>query len=322
MKSTIVTHDQVLYDTERFKLMHDMPNTDTNNHKLPRKELAESTIQQYKYFLTRFPNLNMINPGETFETLLKTKQTRGKLSDQLISISCIKIVISAIIWKLSQENNKKNDEIIKKYKYYIAKLRDITTKTDIDHSHNAENVPEWNTIIEKREELLTNGKYKHHLLLSLYTYIAPRRLKDYVLLKVSDDPTYALNKNDPEIIKFNYYLVDSNKLIFNNYKTKKTYFQQIIEIPDTLKNILMNYIHVTALSDGDTFFNCKSYHALHYMLIYLIGTGVDNIRHSYVNETYKSYSIPENEVLEENAKKMGHSLQTHLRYRKMERNHK
>jgi integrase len=63
-------------------------------------------------------------------------------------------------------------------------------------------------------------------------FIPPRRSKDYVDFMIKD-----INKTDDNFL-------EKNKMIFNSYKTAKTYGQQTIEIPKQLQSILKKWISV------------------------------------------------------------------------------
>jgi hypothetical protein len=62
-------------------------------------------------------------------------------------------------------------------------------------------------------------------------YIPVRRSKDYVDFKIKS-PTAEDN------------FLDKNKLVFNSYKTAKTYGQQVLTIPIKVKNILKKWIDI------------------------------------------------------------------------------
>ena len=59
-----------------------------------------------------------------------------------------------------------------------------------------------------------------NFILSLYLNLAPRRSSDYTLMKIGPD----------EDESYNYLNLDKKELIFNQYKTKKTYGKQLIDI--------------------------------------------------------------------------------------------
>lgn len=89
-----------------------------------------------------------------------------------------------------------------------------------------------NTVIIEigKKRKITDEQYKrlHDLVIvSLYMLIPPRRVLDYSCMVV-DTPT-----DDKEI---NYY--NDGKFYFNNYKTKGTYDQQVIDVPKNLQDIL------------------------------------------------------------------------------------
>ena len=84
-------------------------------------------------------------------------------------------------------------------------------------------------IYKKEEPSMTDlQQVQNYIILCLLggVYIPPRRSKDYVDFKIKNvDKT-----------KDNY--LQKNKLIFNSYKTAKTYGQQELEIPPTLLKII------------------------------------------------------------------------------------
>lgn len=79
---------------------------------------------------------------------------------------------------------------------------------------------------------------QNYIILSLFSgeYIAPRRSKDYVDFKIKN-----INKETDNYL-------DGNNLVFNSFKTAKTYGQQIVPIPAKLKAILKKWI---ALNETD-----------------------------------------------------------------------
>jgi len=91
--------------------------------------------------------------------------------------------------------------------------------------------------------------FQNYLLLSLYYLQAPRRNKDYQLLKISS----KYNDNLPN--EFNYLDVKKKKFIFNNYKTAKKYNKQEVEINEELFQIIQAYIKAFKLKDGDFLLN-------------------------------------------------------------------
>jgi len=75
---------------------------------------------------------------------------------------------------------------------------------------------------------------QNYIILLLFSgeYIAPRRSKDYTDFRISD-----IDK-----AKDNY--LEGNHLVFNSYKTAKTYGTQKVKIPIKLKNILRKWFKI------------------------------------------------------------------------------
>jgi integrase len=66
------------------------------------------------------------------------------------------------------------------------------------------------------------------ILICLYTRIPPRRNQDYVYMQVVDELPVD------ESADANYYVTSTKEFVFNKYKTKKHYGQQVLEVPDEL----------------------------------------------------------------------------------------
>jgi hypothetical protein len=117
-------------------------------------------------------------------------------------------------------------------------------------------------------------------------YIAPRRSLDYVEFKIKPA---TIDKT-----KDNY--LDKNKMVFNTYKTAKTYGQQIVEVPTALKSILTKWIkrNPTEYLLFDTNGNKLSSVKLNQRLNKIFGgknIAVNALRHSYLTDKYKDVSV-------------------------------
>jgi hypothetical protein len=94
-------------------------------------------------------------------------------------------------------------------------------------------------VISKREEYKNKLKKEftindtYYLLCSLYTYLPPLRSQDYY--------DTIIKKNDTNVKKDNYYDIETKQLVLNNYKTSKTYGQRVVNFPDVLHKIVVNY---------------------------------------------------------------------------------
>lgn len=135
-------------------------------------------------------------------------------------------------------------------------------------------------------------------LLSGY-YIAPRRSKDYVDFKIKN-----ISETDNYLTKLS--------MIFNSYKTSKTYGQQIIPINIQLKNILLKWIKVnpTEYLLFDSKFNKLSSVKLNQRINALFGkkVSVNQLRHTFLTSKYAS-TIKQNQEINDTMKEMGSSAQ-------------
>ena len=180
-----------------------------------------------------------------------------------------------------QENWIEDDEIKKIYKTYEA---------------NA-------TLLYKKKDLSINDlqDIQDYIILSLLggMYIPPRRSKDYV--------DFTIKNIDKD--KDNYKI--RRRLVFNSYKTAKTYGKQEVIIPVRLNNILNKWIKVNPTNY--LLFDAKmeklSNVKLNQRLNKIFGkkAGVNQLRHTYLTHKY-SKLINDKAELDKDMKGMGSSL--------------
>lgn len=162
-----------------------------------------------------------------------------------------------------------------------------------------------------KKEKLSNEEYTRILnfvILSLYTFISPRRLVDYTEMKYKNYDT----KND------NYYDQKNDMFIFNKYKTRGTYGVQNVVIPKELKQILTKWLKINTQSDYLITDNSRKSKITPQTLVnrfYAIfdrKISVSMLRHIYLSNLLKN--MPELEKLNQISKDMGHSLTQQLLY--------
>jgi hypothetical protein len=170
--------------------------------------------------------------------------------------------VEAIIEK-SSENTQKNyyaailsctkehatkSTYAKAIKYYARKFEGVKetieaqVKTNDKTETQKENWITWKEVVEVRDALQKevdaivlpeDGKVGvvdystilSNMVLALYTYIPPRRNKDYMLMKIT-----KLKGAESMPTNQNYYDIHNQRFIFNTFKTSKTYGQQIVSI--------------------------------------------------------------------------------------------
>jgi integrase len=115
-------------------------------------------------------------------------------------------------------------------------------------------------------------------------FIPPRRSLDYCAMKIKN-----VNRDEDNYIS-------KNKLVFNKYKTAKTYGRQELEIPQQLKNILNRWI---SINDGEYLFmdtrgNPLNSVKLNQYMNKIFGgrkIAINAMRHSYLTDKYAETSI-------------------------------
>jgi hypothetical protein len=141
---------------------------------------------------------------------------------------------------------------------------------------------------------------QQYVILSLLggIYIAPRRSKDYTDFRIKN-----VNKE-----KDNY--IEKNNLVFNSYKTAKTYGKQQVEIPKELKTILTKWIKINPTEyllfdiNGNPLSSVKLNQRFNKMWGKKVS--VNNMRHTYLTEKYAKVS-EENKKLQKEMSNMGSS---------------
>jgi integrase len=189
-----------------------------------------------------------------------------------------------------QKNNWEDYESIKQLQttYETEALKILNSKTKTLHDHE--------------QEIL--NKYMM-LTLSSGVYFPPRR-SEMVFIKVKDPDT----KTD------NYIDMKTDEMIYNKYKTAKTYGTQRVKFPAPFKSILKKYL---AKTSGQTYLleqNGKPYTAnqitreLNTVFGKKISTSM--LRHIYLSSIYKD--IPALNRMKQTAEEMGHDLKSALEY--------
>ena len=87
------------------------------------------------------------------------------------------------------------------------------------------------------------------LILYLYTYFPPRRVKDYNLMYYSNKTSEEMKDEDTE----KNYITSDSKFSFNTYKTAKFYKQKVFDCPPEIYEL----INRIGYKDGDRLFQNK-----------------------------------------------------------------
>jgi hypothetical protein len=193
--------------------------------------------------------------------------------------------------------------------YNKTEAKQEKTQEQIDNWIEKEDIEKIYKVLDKdakllyKKETITPSDFQdiqNFIIMSLFGgfYIPPRRSKDYVNFKIKNID----KKTD------NY--IEKNELVFNSYKTAKTYGEQRVEIPKELKTILNKWIKVnpTEYLLFDISFNKLSNVKLNQRLNKLFGkkVGVNMMRKSYLSGKYGDLIDKKNELTKD-FKDMGSS---------------
>lgn len=174
-------------------------------------------------------------------------------------------------------------------------------------------------IMENSEKIKVSSD---KLIYQFYTLQPPRRLDDVVKIELIGED-YELEKLD---VKKNYIVIDENdkpkEIIYLNYKTKKTYGKQIIQITNrNLKESIQYHIKKQKLKIGDKLFQYKRSGDFGVAIkriftrIYLKPITLNDIRHSYI--TWELREQRTANYLRNLALMMGHSQEEQQLYKRV-----
>lgn len=210
---------------------------------LKERNVGDNTIKLYLF------QLRQINDGEienlnNFEDIPKVMEflKKFKINTQRTKLIAIIAMLKAfdkkdlqnkyaeIVAQINEETNKTSNEKTDKQKANWTSQEEIK---DIWESYN-ELVK---TFINKKN--LSEKQYNillQFVVLSLYSLTNPRRNIDYMKMIVIKKITDGLPQD------MNYLDLSKKTFIFNNYKTAKTYKQQVEKIPQELFDVLKIYL--------------------------------------------------------------------------------
>ena len=220
--------------------MAEQSNFDPFSHK---PDISESSRKLYMF------NLTKLNDGRTLKNLLFLGKEGIVEKIDKMKPNTRRTYLISIVSALKGRSEPKYKRMYSKYYSLMMnlnkELKDNTEKSETVKSNWIEQAD----VLEKQKELakvlpeiaakrkITEDEYQKLLnlvVLSLYTLQQPRRNKDYTQMKVV--------RKVPEDNHYNYLDITSWKWVFNNYKTKRKYSQQMMPVPDDLKAILKVYL--------------------------------------------------------------------------------
>lgn len=206
-------------------------------------------------------------------------------------------------------------------KFYSNELVKLSEKLDKERGNNKLNksmdksYKNWDDIVKAGSKLKDVEDIALH---GVYTDNPPRRISDYSTMKI------VPNYDATEDANFNYYINDPEDphMIFKNYKTAKTYGEQVVEVDEELYEKLTNYINEKGRTDllfptnkgkvNQSF--GKKITKLFDKTLGVSGLSVDLLRHSFITDMFNTPNITKNDK-KEFARQMGTSIEEFENYR-------
>lgn len=293
-------------------------------------EEKDFTPQTIKVYMERLYLLNG-HKKWTSMVFLRDTETMLNLLKEKYALSSQKSYLGTLISVLNLKpikSNKKASEIYLKYLTddimpSFNKVKGEKTEKQKENWITREEIEEVKKeYSEKANEVIKGrvGRKQYDILLenmilSMYVNLPPRRVKDFVLMKLDDGET----EQDPN---FNYY--DGTDFIFNEYKTKKEHGQKKVQVPKVVKNDIAMYLDKTESLDKEfliTTYNGKPFSIINEMtrrLNKIFGgrkISVDMLRNMYYSHKYGDIKT---DIIQD-AKHMGTSMNTAMNtYTKVE----
>lgn len=246
-----------------------------------------------------------------------------------------KHIIASLLLYLTDVKDKAFIDTLKNIMYEDIKLTDEEQKKQEKTPRQKANWMSWQEILDVRENLknqvshlfakknvnvMQYNKLIDYIIVCLYTYNPPRRL-DYKDMRPFGYPVKDVKEDE------NYIDVKAKRFVFQNYKTKGTYDDQMVDINPELFAILKAFSKVKVpydVSKEDEWliydtkglkFNSSKLSQRISSIFNKPNFSTNMLRHIYISEKV----LPDRErltELEEKAREMGHSLETQSLYKK------
>ncbi len=309
------------------------------------KKVSKSSSDTYKMHLkvlTKKYNLN-INKL-TIDDLNKFIENNDICSSTLKSYLC------SLKWHISkkkQPNLELSNYITKQINKYGELILEIAEQNTLSEKEKQmftsfENILLVQKELEKELDEKNKSTYVNHLLVSLHCLTCPRR-RDYSWMYVNSkkripkEPNLILwtNKKSIELhgTKYtndniphsthdncNYYVNkgDISYFMFKRFKTQSYFGNQIIEVPTKLNEIIIKYIRVLGLNDGDKLIDLdETNYTKRIQSIFnrylKKNIGPSALRHIYITSIYNKKSVAEKKYI---SYQMAHNLEMQSLYYK------
>lgn len=242
------------------------------------KPLEPNTIDNYNSKSNTINKLILNKPLSTtikneLNKLFHNRKFNEKLIlDEMHYLNDAEMVVKTLRTKYSNDNTFKSYLIVlTSIISHFPALRDIYLKisklskqinqiTEDKRDENVNTHPEKIIDLSNRKVLLDNldklNNINDKLIYAINVLIPPRRLENR-LIRITDETNTDNLKDADNYLIVKGYKDTKWKLVYNEYKTAGSLGQQIINVPDDLKQILEQYISTNNLNIGDYLFSLK-----------------------------------------------------------------
>ena len=286
---------------------------------LKSRNVSDNTIKLYLFQLRQINNGEIENLNN-FEDIPKVMDFLSKFAINTQRTKLIAIIAmlkafdkkdlqdkySEIVMSINKETNKTSNQKTDKQKANWISKEEINDIWDALQSVVI-NFTNKKQISEKQYNILLQ-----FVVLSLYTLTNPRRNADYMNMVVIKKVTDGLPKD------LNYLDLQKRKFYFNNYKTSKTYKQQIEDIPADLFNVLKIYLKFKPIDSNFLLVDYEGNPLKHVNSITLIlnkifhkKVGTSLLRNIFLSEKFEKLQ-PMLDELKETSSSMGTSTASAL----------
>lgn len=296
--------------------------TDDDFYNMFRKveEIKPATKDSYIYSLKRITKLT----GKSLcDSILEPKKTYSVLAKGITSKPTLQTTIASVLAVLKYTGEKvKNVKLYDKWYNVCAPLLEEQRKARVSNEPTERQrkvFVTWEEVIDMYEKLsIKQYASDEHMLIAFYYMLKPRRQMDYHRVKVIDKQgdkpeglhTYIdLTAKEPCIVVSLYKTAGSHK----TWKRPLT-AEHVAIIKKSLKDTPREYLFTKR--NGEPYDKPNSYtKRSNRMLNKMFGKAVtvNTLRHSYSTHRFEDKDLSLLDRIED-AKDMGHSLETHLAY--------
>lgn len=217
------------------------------------KALTEASVLQYiKLVINLHNKINGHDQVKSLSFLKDIKKVEEVIGENYKESTQRSIYnsLASILYPYKEQKGFKNV-----FEFYYSKGKELNQKVDTQNKKGEksntqeENWISWEEVLEKRNELhadvekikvkklITEKEHEtllKNVVLSLYTYLPPRRNEYQNLLIIPTNKELDEDKN--------YYVLDDKKIILNIYKTSKKRGIMELDICEELEEAINNYL--------------------------------------------------------------------------------